>query len=179
MTLYQVIILTLWVILGIVLFIVSLLNKKKDNETNERLNLNETTTSELVFTDVVLEDVKSRKAFKAKEKVENGFYAEINKDLSELYNVLNIEESLLPNALDEQSVFISISQSEFDRLRLSGIDTKDFIKFTPGTYVQPGYYLEVDIQDISTNYVIKTERRLPPTKHKGFRWVKINRRKIK
>jgi len=179
MTIYQSIILVVWLLFGITLVLYLFFNEKREKETFGKVVSKEKTSSELSLSDLVIEDFKSRKMFKAKEKVNNGFYAEINSNLMELNNVLNITNSSLPNTLEENAVYISINQSEYERLRFSGINTKDFEKFTPGTYVKPGYYLEVNIQNMSTDYVIKTERRLPPTKHKGFRWVKIDRRKLK
>lgn len=130
-------------------------------------------------TAIVFDQITERKLFEALSQVENGYYLEISKDFKTSNRVVLVEDQILPRCINSNNVYVSIDESEKDALSLKNVDFASFIKFTPGSYKDPGYYLEVNLENISTDYYIYTERRLPPTHFKGYRWIKVEERYIK
>jgi hypothetical protein len=74
---------------------------------------------------------------------------------------------------------ITPEKESTNQVKLNLTSTSQFVKKTLGTHVDPGYDVEVDLQDkIIDNYIL-AEKRLPPSFAKGHRWIRIEKRKIK
>ncbi len=129
--------------------------------------------------DYYLENITQRQQFTSNEEVENGFYLEIGADYSTSNRVVEVVNDVLPRLINKEDVFIKITEEEKSTFTLLGVDFSEFIKHTPGSYREPGYYLEVDLDNKSTEYYIFTMKRLPPTHKKGYRWVRVTKRGVK
>ncbi|MGE4321319.1 MAG: hypothetical protein AB7E61_07725 [Acholeplasmataceae bacterium] len=128
--------------------------------------------------DIVLSDIKKRPKFIAFQMVDNGHYLELEPDYSTSNKVIQVENRELPRLIHPDGFFVSITNEEKTKLSLQNINFASFIKHTPGSFRDAGYYLEVDLNNQSTEYYIYTEKRLPPTRAKGYRWVRVNSRKV-
>lgn len=128
--------------------------------------------------DVKIADVASRKRFEAFAEVENGLYLELEPDFSTSNRVVEVENGVLPRIMHPNGFFVSVTKEERQILSLAHLNFAEFIKFTPGSFKDAGYYLEVDLDNKSTEYYIYTEKRLPPTHKKGYRWVSVTSRKV-
>lgn len=128
--------------------------------------------------DIVLSDIKKRPKFIAFQTVDNGHYLELEPDYSTSNRVIQVENGELPRLIHPDGFFVSITNEEKEFLSLQSVDFTSFIKHTPGSFRDAGYYVEVDLNNQSTEYYIYTEKRLPPTRAKGYRWVRVNSRKV-
>lgn len=140
--------------------------------------------NQLKTNDVYIQESMSLKNFKLRNQLapesttNNGYYLEISKDWKTSNRVVLVENLLLPKAINDKNVFVRITEDEMHLLSLKMVNFDKFTKFTPGSYREEGYYLEVDLENKSTDYYIYTQRRLPPTHIKGYRWVKVQERQI-
>lgn len=128
---------------------------------------------------VVFDSIEDRPKYKPNAEVENGYYCEIDDEYRTSNFVVEVQNGTLPELLNPVNVFIPITNTEYEQLSLKNVDMAEFVKFTPGSYVEGGYYVEVDLGNKSTERYIFTERRLPPTSRKGYRWVKVTKRSLK
>jgi hypothetical protein len=127
--------------------------------------------------DVKLSNFDTRPKFQPLSKVNPGFYLEITSEKESTNRVVEVQD-LLPEGLDETNSFVSISKEEVKQVKLELTSTSQFVKKTPGSFVDPGYYVEVDLQDkIVDNYIL-AKKRLPPSSAKGHRWIRIEKRRI-
>jgi uncharacterized repeat protein (TIGR02543 family) len=123
-------------------------------------------------------DIKTAKQFIAFSKVTPGSYLEITPDFASTNRVVEVSDTL-PKVLNEVNRFIALSPEEVKAVKLSLTSGANFIKKTPGSYIdQEGYYVEVDLENqIIDNYIF-ARTRLAPTTTKGHRWIRIETRKI-
>ena len=133
---------------------------------------------EATFEPLKISNIKERPTFKGLEEVKRGHYLEITERYESTHRILEARSGSLPKVLIDTNKFIEINETEVNAVSIEGRDFTKIEKFTPGSYTDPGYYCEVDPTDDSMDYVIYTERRLPPTRDKGYRWVKVAPRKI-
>jgi alpha-tubulin suppressor-like RCC1 family protein/predicted transcriptional regulator len=137
----------------------------------------EPTIATIQLDDVKLSNFDTRPKFQPLSKVNPGFYLEITSEKESTNRVVEVQD-LLPEGLDETNSFVSISKEEVKQVKLELTSTSQFVKKTPGSFVDPGYYVEVDLQDkIVDNYIL-AKKRLPPSSAKGHRWIRIEKRKI-
>ena len=135
------------------------------------------TIATIQLDDVKLSNFDTRPKFQPLSKVNPGFYLEITSEKESTNRVVEVQD-LLPEGLDETNSFVSISKEEVKQVKLELTSTSQFVKKTPGSFVDPGYYVEVDLQDkIVDNYIL-AKKRLPPSSAKGHRWIRIEKRKI-
>lgn len=128
---------------------------------------------------VVLDNLESRPLLQTGQVVPQGNYLEVTDTLESTNRVLNLSNEPLPNPLLPENQFIAVTTQEAKQLNMVGKSLGEFVKLTPGTRVEPGYFVEVDLNNKSTEYIIRTDRRLPPTAAKGYRWVRIQTRKLR
>lgn len=128
---------------------------------------------------VMIVNLESRPLLKQGEEVPKGNYLEVTPDLDSTNRLLKLANELLPKPLSPNNNFVAVNDSEAKLLAVEGQDFKELLKLTPGTRVEPGYFIEVDLKNKSTDYIIRTDRRLPPTQAKGYRWVRIQTRKLR
>jgi hypothetical protein len=123
-------------------------------------------------------DIKTATQFIAFSKVSPGSYLEITPDFASTNRVVEVSDTL-PKVLNEVNRFIALSPEEVKAVKLSLASGANFIKKTPGSYIdQEGYYVEVDLENqIIDNYIF-ARTRLAPTTTKGHRWIRIETRKI-
>jgi hypothetical protein len=92
--------------------------------------------------------------------------------------VVNVTDKL-PKVLNEANRFIALSTEEVKAVTLSIQSGAAFVKKTPGSSIeQPGYYVEVDLNNHLVDNYIFASTRLAPTTTKGHRWIRIETRKI-
>jgi uncharacterized repeat protein (TIGR02543 family) len=127
---------------------------------------------------VFYRDIKTATQFIAFSKVTPGSYLEITPDFASTNRVVEVSDTL-PKVLNEVNRFIALSPEEVKAVKLSLTSGANFIKKTPGSYIdQEGYYVEVDLENqIIDNYIF-ARTRLAPTTTKGHRWIRIETRKI-
>jgi uncharacterized repeat protein (TIGR02543 family) len=133
----------------------------------------------IVLEDVVLENLEAREQFEPNQVVEPGNYLEITPDLESTNRIIKVVDHQLPTTLEMNNKFISISDEEVSKVKVQVVNAHAFVKKTPGSYAEPGYYVEVDEESNIVNNFISLKRRLPPTTKKGHRWVRIEKRQIK
>jgi alpha-tubulin suppressor-like RCC1 family protein len=137
----------------------------------------EPTIATIQLDDVKLSNFDTRPKFQPLSKVNPGFYLEITSEKESTNRVVEVQD-VLPEGLDATNSFVSISKEEVKQVKLNLTSTLQFVKKTPGSFVDPGYYVEVDLQDkIVDNYIL-AKKRLPPSSAKGHRWIRIEKRKI-
>ncbi len=104
--------------------------------------------------DVKLINVDSRPRFQALSKVNPDHYLEITFEKESTNRFVEVQE-VLPEGLDEPNSFVSISKEEVKQVKVNLTSTPQFVKKTPGTYVDPGYYVKVDLKDkLVDNYIL-------------------------
>ncbi len=128
--------------------------------------------------DIALENVESRPKFKEFEEVENGIYLEIDDEYNASNHTVDVENNKLPALINHSNHYIPITKDEQKLFVLTVADISALKKYPPGKYVEEGYYVEVDRNNKSTEVYRHTDRRLPPTAEKGFRWVRVETRKV-
>jgi uncharacterized repeat protein (TIGR02543 family) len=186
--------LILWLIfllIGLIIgYFIRLLFEKRDDheseileiETNSNIKVSEDSIvvneSSLKLEDIILKDFESREKFKSNDSVDNGLYLEITNDNESVNRIISIENHQLPSLLMDEHAFIQIEKEEYDQLMITNINMTQYLKKTPGSYVEEGYYIEVDLNNFSLDNIKFVARRLPPTSTKGHRWVKVEKRKI-
>ena len=134
----------------------------------------------IVLEEIVIEDIKERPQFKAEANVEPGNYLEVTPELDSTNRIVDANEGVLPKTLEEENAFIPVTEIEVKTIRSVHIDTNQYVKKTPGSYGEPGYYVEVDRNgQINHHYILLKKRRFPPTSAKGHRWIQIEKRHVK
>jgi uncharacterized repeat protein (TIGR02543 family) len=128
---------------------------------------------------VVIPGVTSRPTYIGGANVDSGYYLEVTKDFDSTNRIIDVEDELLPHVLTNGNAFIKISQAEVALLSLKGLSAFGFLKKTPGSKGEKGYYAEVDLVNIFTGRTIILVEKLPPTSKKGHRWVRVQTRVIK
>ena len=91
--------------------------------------------------DIVLSDIKKRPKFIAFQMVDNGQYLELEPDYSTSNRVIQVENGELPRLIHPDGFFVSITDEEKTKLSLQNINFASFIKHTPGSFRDAGYYL--------------------------------------
>ncbi len=126
--------------------------------------------------DVVIKDIEIRDKFEPMQSVEAGDYLEVTGDHETTNHVITLKEAgQLPEALKNDNRFISISSAEKKEVAVGLVALKTHEKKSPGSYAEPGYYVEVDVDgSVVENYIL-LKKRLPPTSSKGHRWVQIKK----
>lgn len=127
---------------------------------------------------VFIENLSDRKRYKSLDDAINGYFLEITSDNASTDRILNVVDEKLPKALVEDNQFIKINDQEKQMFSNKSVNPALFEKYTPGSYKSPGYYIEVDINNVLVDNIKYTERRLPPTTAKGHRWIRFIPRKI-
>jgi hypothetical protein len=136
------------------------------------------TITTIQLDEVVLPNFETRPVLKPLSKVNPGHYLEVTKEKESTNRVVEVKDAL-PEALDDSNAFISITKEEVNLVKLSLASTANFVKKTPGSFVDPGYYVEVNLKDeIVDNYIL-AKKRLPPSSAKGHRWIRIEKRAIR
>lgn len=136
------------------------------------------TITKIELDDAILPNLETREKFASFAKVKAGNYLEITADLASTSRVVKVDTEL-PETLDASNRFIALLPEEVKQVALSFTSMAAFVKKTPGTYVDPGYYVEVDLEDKLVDRYILAKTRLAPTSKKGHRWVRIEKRKLK
>jgi hypothetical protein len=137
------------------------------------------TETKVTQKNVVIKDITTRKKYEPFATVENGYYLEIDDAYDTSNRTVSVTNGVLPKVVKAGNKFVSVSKEEKTLLSFSGTKLHTFVKFTPGSYVDAGYYVEVDLHNEAIDNYIYTEKRLPPTTTKGHRWVRIIRRSVK
>jgi uncharacterized protein YxeA len=127
---------------------------------------------------VEIDGLDQKEHFKSQQKVENGLYLEVTPELESVNHFEKVENGVLPALINPKNSYILVSEQDRDRLVLKDLTLKDFDAYTPGTTVDSGYYVEVNLKHKSTGRYIYTETKLPPSAAKGFRWVRFIRRPL-
>ena len=136
------------------------------------------TITTIQLDEVVLPNFETRPVLKPLSKVNPGHYLEVTKEKESTNRVVEVKDAL-PEALDDSNAFVSITKEEVNLVKLSLASTANFVKKTPGSFVDPGYYVEVNLKDeIVDNYIL-AKKRLPPSSAKGHRWIRIEKRAIR
>ena len=136
------------------------------------------TITTIQLDEVVLPNFETRPVLKPLSKVNPGHYLEVTKEKESTNRVVEVNDAL-PEALDDSNAFVSITKEEVSLVKLSLASTANFVKKTPGSFVDPGYYVEVNLEDeIVDNYIL-AKKRLPPSSAKGHRWIRIEKRSIR
>jgi len=138
----------------------------------------EATVQTMMLEPLTLKNVSQRPRYISHAEVERGTYIECNHKNEYVNRYVNIDQNHLPALLEPTNYYIKVDKQELSQLSLKALDVKAYIKKTPGSYVEPGYYFEVDTVDQPLDSVVHTEKRLPPTGAKGHRWVQIQPRRI-
>lgn len=175
-------------------YIIYLLNTKVDFSKKQKVEKTKTASPKETITqkqplqqgtvlefkqeEVKIVDIKSKNKYTAGESVVNGYYLEIDQNYMTSNRIVNVTTSILPKLANPTNSYVGISKEEKTMLSLTNVNFEKFIKKTPGSFTEGGYFVEVDLDNKSTEYYIFTEKRLPPTSAKGFRWVKVENRKI-
>jgi len=124
-------------------------------------------------------DLSDRPRYAAFSTVDNGSYLELTQYDDITYHVVDVTNKQLPDTLQENNQFVSISQDEKSQLTFSNVETSDIESYPPGSYQDAGYYIEIDTNHNIVDHIKYTEKRLPPTTAEGHRWIKLATQKVK
>jgi hypothetical protein len=170
-------------------FILLLFKRKKEDDEEEHKELKQESAPKkeasqdfetiLKVDTILIKDVTKRATFEGSSKVEKGVYLEVTKDFESTNRIIEVENEALPNVLTSGNAFIKVSLDEAKKLSLKGISANGFVKKTPGSKCDKGYYGEVDVFNIFTGRTIILLEKLPPSSKKGHRWVRVQTRVIK
>jgi len=151
--------------------------KKKAKEKQDEATAPKVET--IIQEEVILEDIETRTKFHSEEEVKEGNYLEITELLESTNRIVEVKDGKLPKTLEELNKFIVLKDEELEKFNVHMNGTLNYVKRSPGSYAEQGYYVEVDIEGNIVNNYISLKRRLPPTTKKGHKWVKIEKRIIK
>lgn len=127
---------------------------------------------------VEIEGLDTKERFKSQQSVENGLYLEVTPELESVNHFEKVDNGVLPALINPKNSYIQVTEQDRERLVLKDLSLRDFDAYTPGTTVDPGYYVEIDLNHKSTGRYIYTETKLPPSAAKGYRWVRFIRRPL-
>lgn len=128
---------------------------------------------------VEIEGLLEKEHYVAGQEVAPGLYVEVTPLLESVNHFERLTEvGVLPKQINPKNSYILVSDQDRDRLVLKNMRLGGFNSYTPGTTVDPGYYVEINTKQISTGYYIYTETKVPPSAAKGYRWVRFIRRKL-
>jgi uncharacterized repeat protein (TIGR02543 family) len=133
----------------------------------------------VILEEVVIKNIEERPQFKAFEAVDNGDYLEITTQQEASNRVVEVSTGVLPKLINPDNTFVLLEKEEVAQFKELDLDLATYHRLTPGSYTDPGYFMEVDLDSKSVENFVHVKRRLPPTSAKGHRWVRIEPRKIK
>jgi hypothetical protein len=133
----------------------------------------------VILDEVVIKNIEERPQFKAFEAVDNGDYLEITTEQEASNRVVEVSTGVLPKLINPDNTFVLLEKEEVAQFKELDLDLTTYHRLTPGSYTDPGYFMEVDSDSKSVENFVHVKRRLPPTSAKGHRWVRIEPRKIK
>jgi uncharacterized repeat protein (TIGR02543 family) len=162
------------------LWILLFAKAKQEEEEHEQPVVKELPVETFVQLDeVVLPHIEERPKHAAFETVENGEYLEITQALEASNRVVEVSTGVLPKLINPENAFVLLEKEEVLQFKDLHLNLQTYLRLTPGSYAEAGYYMEVDLDSLSVDNYVHVKKRLPPTSAKGHRWVKIEPRKIK
>lgn len=114
---------------------------------------------------------QDRETNSSKQDAEPGYYLEVEEDKTPTGRTINHQGGRLPEVLKQGNLWIQVEEQEKEEF--VAIDYSTFEHFKPGRQVEPGYYLEVDVNYESIERYIYQAQKLPPTRKTGHSWVKV------
>ncbi|MDZ4195877.1 MAG: hypothetical protein U1C51_01355 [Candidatus Izemoplasmatales bacterium] len=127
----------------------------------------------------MIKNIEERPQFQAFAEVENGDYLEVTPQTEATNRVVEVTSGTLPKLMNSDNAFVSLEKEEVAQFKEVTVNLVAYHKLTPGSYTDPGYFMEVDLENQAVDNYVYTKKRLPPTSKKGHRWVKVESRKIK